>query len=709
MEEIPAGVIKEATPQKSLSDSVQFLRGVGPSGTEAFMKLGISTVGDLLRYMPRRYEDRSSFRNIAQLQPGEFATISGRVLSAENTQTSRRNFVITRVLISDDTGTAILVFFQQPYLLKQFERLAVQKRRIIVYAQVKSGGWGAPELDRIEWEELSEDADSLSTNRIVPIYPLTEKLTQKRVRKAVDHALEAYVPLVREQLPARLIKKHALLDIASALRNVHFPVNMEIQGAAHRRLVFEEFFLLQLGLAIKRAALAQERTNISLRMTQERLQAKLREILPFELTGAQWRAIMEISADVSSGHTMNRLLQGDVGSGKTVVALATMFMAVENGYQAALMAPTEILAQQHAIVLRRLLEPIGMNVDLAIGSMRVREKEGVRGRLYTGETPIAVGTHALIQEGVNFHRLGLAIVDEQHRFGVLQRQALSLKGAQPHVLVMTATPIPRTLTMSIFGDLDVSIIDELPPGRKPIKTHWKHSSDAASVYASAEKLIGAGRQVYIVCPLIEESEKLQVKSAIQLAEKISREVYPQFRVGLLHGQMKSEEKDQIMGQFKAHELDVLVSTTVIEVGIDVPNATVMIVEDADRFGLSQLHQLRGRVGRGEHISYCILIADPKTEDGITRMRIMTETTDGFRIAEEDLKLRGPGEFLGTRQSGLPEFRFGDIVQDSSLMTEARESAFDLIREDPELRNPEYKLLKESLHRSMPGFELIHVS
>jgi ATP-dependent DNA helicase RecG len=412
---------------------------------------------------------------------------------------------------------------------------------------------------------------------------------------------------------------------------------------------------------------------------------------------------------MESGRPMNRLLQGDVGSGKTVVALAALLMSVENGYQATLMAPTEILAQQHAIVLRRLLEPLGIPVTLCLGRHGTKKKESIAAEIASGEAPVVVGTHALIQESVQFKNLGLAIIDEQHRFGVLQRQALHKKGVAPHVLVMTATPIPRTLTMTLYGDLDTSFIRELPPGRKPIKTYWKPRSEAGNVYAAADRLLEEGRQAYIVCPLVEESEKLQAKAATQLAQHIRTDVYPHRRVGLLHGQMPAEEKDAVMQQFQAHELDVLVATTVIEVGIDVPNASVMIIEDADRFGLAQLHQLRGRVGRGEHSSYCILLADPKTEEGRIRMEVMTKTDDGFRIAEADLQLRGPGEILGTRQSGLPELYIGDLLHDSALMEEARKAAFTLVAHDPDLARPEHAALRKALGRAQMGFELAHVS
>ena len=565
------------------------------------------------------------------------------------------------------------------------------------------------EIANPEWEELGEDGDSLSANRIVPVYPATEGVRQARLRKLIAEALQTYSGVVQETLPPDVLLRHNLVGASFAARNIHFPDSLSDLAAARRRLIFEEFFLLQVLLAIRRAANSHEARGIRFAISADKLKADMAQIIPFQLTNAQQRAIGEIVHDVTSGHAMNRLLQGDVGSGKTMVALASLLMAVENGYQAALMAPTEILAQQHAIVLRRLLEPIGLAVELSIGSQTAKEKREARERILGGQSRIAVGTHALIQEGVDFAKLGLIVIDEQHRFGVLQRQALAKKGQRPHILVMTATPIPRTLTLTLYGDLDVSILDELPPGRKPIVTHWKMQDKRNQVYAAAQRLLHEGRQVYVVCPLVEESEKLQAKSATQLSEHIAKEVFPQYRVGLLHGQMKSDDKDEIMRQFKAHELDILVATTVIEVGIDVPNASVIIIEDADRFGLAQLHQLRGRVGRGQYASFCILMSEPKTEVGRARMEVMTATQDGFKIAEEDLNLRGPGEFYGTRQSGMPELIIADIVRDMDILQETRQTAFDLVAADPTLHKPENQSLRRALERAKVGFELINVS
>ena len=691
----------------TLQDSLQFLKGIGPTVAASLEKLGLRNVGDLLRYVPRRWEDRSHFRSVADVQAGEYVTVSG-ILLAVTTKYPKPKMAITQALL-DDNGTAItLLWFNQPFLEKTLKGLAASQRPIVAYGQVRRSGWSF-EIQGPEWEELSEDGDSLSANRIVPIYPLTEGIRQNRLRRMVDTVLQTYLPLIEESLPADIVLQYELIGAQSALRNIHFPESEEHLRQARRRLIFEEFFLLQTLLALRRRANSHHARGIAFKVDSAKLHDDLRQIVPFELTGAQKRAVGEIARDVTSGRLMNRLLQGDVGSGKTMVALAAMLMAVENGYQAALMAPTEILAAQHAIVLRRLLEPMGLAVELSLGSQTEKTKREVRERLLGGQSRLVVGTHALIQEGVDFAKLGMVIIDEQHRFGVLQRQALAKKGQRPHVLVMTATPIPRTLTLTLYGDLDVSVLDELPPGRKPIATHWKTQAKRNQVYAAAQRLLNEGRQVYVVCPLIEESEKLQAKSATQLSEHIANDVFPQYRVGLLHGQMKSDEKDAIMARFKAHELDILVSTTVIEVGIDVPNASVIIIEDADRFGLAQLHQLRGRVGRGEHASFCILMAEPKTEDGRARMEVMTQTRDGFRIAEEDLRLRGPGEFYGTKQSGIPEFMIADIVRDMDVLVETREAAFALVENDPNLSLPEHCALRREIQRTEAGFALVAVS
>ena len=714
-ENLPAGSPDHSIPvapmtahaRLSLSDSLQFVKGVGPQGAEAFARLGLYTVGDLLRHYPRRWEDRTHFVRAGEVRAGEWVTVCGRVVAVTTKYPKGPRLALTEALL-DDSGDAIrLIWFNQPYLEKTLKAFITTGRSLVAYGQARRSGWSV-EIQSPEWEELGQDGDALSANRIVPIYPSTEGVRQARIRRLIDGVLRECLADVEECLPGEVTRRHGLSSAAEAVRGIHFPDSMPVLQEARRRLIFEELFLLQVLLALRRRANSHDAQGIPFNVDPQQLQAALDRIVPFKLTGAQQRTIQEIAADLSSGRAMNRLLQGDVGSGKTIVALAAALIAVENGCQAAIMAPTEILAQQHAIVLRKLLEPLGLAVELALGSLTQKEKAGVRERLASGQSRIAVGTHALIQEGVDFARLGLVIIDEQHRFGVLQRQALAKKGVRPHVLVMTATPIPRTLTLTLYGDLDISILDELPPGRKPILTHWKTPEKRALVYSAAQRLLNEGRQVYIVCSLIEESEKLQAKSATQLSEHVATDVFPQYRVGLLHGQMKPDEKESVMARFKAHEIDILVSTTVIEVGIDVPNASVIIIEDADRFGLAQLHQLRGRVGRGEHPSFCILMADPKTEDGRARMDVLTQTRDGFKIAEEDLRLRGPGEFYGTRQSGLPELTIADILRDFEILTETRAAAFDLVEQDPRLQRPEHVPLRRALERTKMGFELITV-
>jgi ATP-dependent DNA helicase RecG len=565
-------------------------------------------------------------------------------------------------------------------------------------------------METPEWEDLPDGADPdslLSVNRIVPIYPLTEGIRQKRMRQIIWNAMQ-YAHLAPEILPRSVRERLGLMPIQQALQQIHFPDDEQMIEPARQRLVFEEFFLMQLGVGMQRQRTRQER-GIAMRIDADRLNEMLHRIVPFELTNAQKRVIHEIWNDMAQPHPMNRLLQGDVGSGKTIVAAAAILAAVDNQYQAAIMAPTEILAEQHYITLHRLFQPLGISVELLVGRLSNKQRQQARERIATGRGMVAVGTHALIQEGVSFARLGLAIVDEQHRFGVLQRAALRDKGIMPHVLVMTATPIPRTLTLTLYGELDVSVIDELPPGRKPVRTYWKTPEERLKVYAGVRKLVEQGRQAYVICPLIDESDKLQVRAAEQMAEHLQKDVFPDLRVGLLHGRMKPAEKEAVMEAFRAGELDILVSTTVIEVGVDVPNAAVIVIEDADRFGLAQLHQLRGRVGRSEHQSYCVLIADPKSEEGQRRMEIMTRTNNGFLIAEEDLRIRGPGEIYGTRQSGMPSFRVADLVKDMRLLEVARQEAFRLLERDPELARPEHTALREAVERFRHRFAIATVS
>jgi ATP-dependent DNA helicase RecG len=694
---------------RSLNDPAQFLHGVGPKGAELLSKLGIVTAGDILCHLPRRYEDRSKLARIGDLRGGETVLVRARILSAESARTSRRGLDLTRVVIRDDSGAAELVFFRQPYLLRRFQEMMRRDRSLVVYGTVRASSFGLPTIEHPEWEEEVPDSDALSAGRIVPVYPLSEGLTQGRMRRIVASALEGYAPLIEDVLPAKLRRDHRLVGAQEAFRTVHFPEDTASPVAARRRLVFEEFLLLQLGFALQRAAWSGRRSGHTVRLGEGFLEEATRRVFPFAPTASQARAIAEIAADMASGRPMNRLLHGDVGSGKTAVAVAAILMVHQAGLQAAVMAPTEVLAQQHATVLGQWLARADIPVDVAIGGGGPRARQELLERLRTGRSRVVVGTHALIEEDVAFERLGLVVVDEQHRFGVLQRRALQEKGLAPHVLVMSATPIPRTLTLTLYGDLDVTCLRELPPGRRPIRTHWKRPDQSRAVYRGIAELLSRGRQAYVVCPLVEESDKLEALAATQHAERIRAEMLPGYRIGLLHGQMSGPEKDAVMQAFKEHELDVLVSTTVIEVGVDVANAAVVVIENADRFGLAQLHQLRGRVGRGSHASYCVLIGDPRTDDGVRRLQTMTETTDGFRIAEEDLRLRGPGEFYGTRQSGLPAFRFGNIVGDEDILVETRQVASALVTADARLEAPANKPLREKAQALLASLGMVNVS
>ena len=692
---------------RSLDTEVKFVKGVGPRVMGILKKLNITTAKDLLYHFPRRYEDRTHFARIASLEHGETATICGVVLTADNVKT-RGRLVLTKVVVDDGSGCIVLTWFNQQYRKEQFNKL--RGREVVAYGTAQIGRWGV-EIGSPEIEVCSDETDSLSSLRIVPIYPLTEGIFQVHLRKIISGAVELYTELLEETLPEEFLDRLDLVDIRTAIRNIHFPESQESLLAARKRLVFEELFVLQLALAMRKRGIEAPGQGVAFNIPPD-LDAQLKELLPFELTGAQKRVIGEIARDMSRPMCMNRLLQGDVGSGKTAVALAAMMIAVKNGYQAAMMAPTEILAEQHYLGISNLLgdhDLMGIRVDLLTGSLKSKNRRDITERVASGQTQIVIGTHALIQENVEFRNLGLVIIDEQHRFGVMQRAALTEKGLKPDVLVMTATPIPRTLTLTVYGDLDVSIIDELPPGRKPVKTHWKQVTERRKVYAGVRSLIEQGRQAYGVCPLIEESEKLQVQAATELAEHLQSEIFPDLKIGLLHGGMKSDEKDTVMSAFRAGQIHILVSTTVIEVGVDVRNATVMVIEDAHRFGLAQLHQLRGRVGRGDEQSYCVMICEGNNQDSITRMTTMASTNDGFVIAEEDLKLRGPGEFYGTKQSGMPELTIADIFRDIPILEIARKEAFAIIEKDPGLSSESFAGLRKDLLKKYEAFELAAVS
>ncbi len=680
----------------SLSTDIQYVKGVGPKLAPLFSKLGIETARDLLFHFPRRFEDRRHLPPIREARPGNHVTVRGTITHVES-RPSRGRAAPVKCILNDGTGQIVLVWFNQPWIAK---RLRDTTGEIIAYGLVKDGGH-ACEIHSPEWEVIDPDEDADGFTRIVPVYGLTESLMQRSVRRVVAQAINSYADLLEETLPVSIRKAQGLPGIGWAVRHMHQPDSLEEIAQARHRIAFDEFLAIQLMVQMRRAATQQE-PGIKFEWGGN-LKNELTQILPFELTGAQQRVVREIWGDMRKGHPMNRLVQGDVGSGKTAVAACAIIAAARSGYQSALMAPTEILAEQHAMSLTRLFEPLGLNVQLVLGKQKAAEKRRATEQIESGAAQVIVGTHAIIQEGVNFAKLGLAIIDEQHRFGVLQRLALRQKSdLVPDVLVMTATPIPRTLSMTVYGDLDVSVIDEMPPGRKPIKTHWKMAKSRETVYESVSKLLNEGRQAYFVCPMITESEKLQTQAAVDLHYRLSNGAFSDYRVGLLHGQMKPAEKETVMDHFRKHELDVLVSTVVIEVGVDVPNATIMVIEDANRFGLSQLHQIRGRVGRGDQQSYCILIADATTDEARDRLEVMASTQDGFKIAEEDMRLRGPGDMLGTRQSGNLDLRVADLIQDLKVLEEAKQVATDIVATDPNLERAENMRLRSLLRGKREG-------
>ncbi len=696
----PAPPSAPARGGHDLSSPIQYLKGVGPQRAKTLARLGLETIGDLLFHFPRRHEDRSHMARLGEVAIGQMATFEARVRAVEEIIPRRGGVRVIKAMVSDGSGWLDLVWFNQPWLRDQ---LAVDQT-IIFSGRVQVSKYHRFQIVQPAWEILEPDADPIHTGRLVPIYPLTEGLPQTTVRRWVKQALDHYLPEVVEVLPPDVREDWDLVGRPEAIRSFHFPESEDARLLARRRLVFEEFFGLQVALAQRRHEYDHRGQGIAFE-TDSRLVQRLHELLPFDLTGAQQRVLKEIQRDLAEPVPMNRLVQGDVGSGKTLVALSAMLTVVDAGYQAALMVPTEILAEQHHRVLRHWCEPLGVTCDLLTGRAGTRQRRESLARLRQGETQIAVGTHALYQEAVDFDALGLVVVDEQHRFGVLQRKLLSSKGVTPDVLVMTATPIPRTLALTVYGELDVSTIDELPAGRQPIATSWWPLGRRRELYQLMKERLREGRQAYVVCPLVEESESLaDVEAATAMAEHL-REHFKTFTVGLVHGRLKSAEKDEVMDQFRAGTVQILAATTVIEVGIDVPNATMMLIVNADRFGLAQLHQLRGRVGRGSHESACFLLTDAKYNpeladdenalqyrDARARLRLMVSHTDGFKLAEADLDLRGPGELGGTRQSGSMDFRVANLARDAALLELTREAARDLVRRDPYLAAPGHETL-----------------
>jgi ATP-dependent DNA helicase RecG len=698
-EEIAERIEDLKTSAGKINVPVQYVKGVGPKMAARFAAKKIITVEDLIYFLPRTYEDRREIRKINKLETGKPQTIIAQVVLVEFRHYGRRR--ILEVTVSDNTANLTAKWFkgQMSYLSGVFKK----GTRLIITGNV-TPGYGSKTMIHPDYEILDEEDEEnlLNFKRIVPVYSETEGLHQKYIRKIMANALESYSRYIASPIPMDICRRRNLINIHEALLTVHFPDNdasmdalIHARSQAHLRLIYDEFFFFQLGMAVKRSGRILEK-GISFSRKGTLLDAFYTS-LPFSLTGAQTRVIEEIEGDLQAAKAMNRLLQGDVGSGKTIVAMAAMITVCENSCQASLMAPTEILAKQHYATLSAWAEPIGLRVVLLTGSMPQAARNDVLEIIRSGGANIIIGTHALIQEDVDFKKLGLVVIDEQHRFGVMQRATLRNKGISADVLVMTATPIPRTLAMTVYGDLDISVIDEMPPGKKPVRTVLLGENKRQAVYDIIRREIDKGHQAFIVYPLVEQSENLDLKDATKMAEHLQKDIFPDHCVGLIHGKMKDKEKDAVMRDFLDNRISILVATTVIEVGIDVPRASLMVIEHAERFGLSQLHQLRGRVGRRDIPSSCILLADYKVStDARKRLKVMEKTTDGFVLAEEDLAIRGPGDFLGTRQSGLPDFRIASILRDARTLNDAKEDAFALAARDPLLEKPEHAILKEVL-------------
>ena len=672
-----------------LADRLDTLPGIGPARARGLEKLGLVTVEDLLRCYPRSYEDRRKFSTVAAAPVDIPVCLELLVAEPPRLSRIRKGLELVKARLVDDTGSLTATFFNQTYMKDALR----PGETYIVYGKVEG-----PPGRRQMTNPVCERSDRVRfTGCILPVYALTHGISNNLLAGLARRCVDECAGQLEEVLPGPLRREHALAAAEFACRSIHFPRDEEALELARRRLIFEELFYLTCGMALLRTR-RDEAAGVPFAIPPVE---EFLALLPFPLTGAQRRVMDEIAADVSAGPPMNRLVQGDVGSGKTMVAAYGAWLAAKNGRQCALMAPTELLAEQHFRSLSPLLERAGLRVGLLTGAVKGKARKELLAALAAGELDLLIGTHALLSEGVDYADLGLVITDEQHRFGVAQRAALSAKARQPpHVLVLSATPIPRTLSLVIYGDLDVSVIDELPPGRTPVQTFVVGEDKRQRMYGFVRKLVGEGRQAYIVCPAVEEGEDegAGLKAAASYARSLQTEVFPDLRVGLVHGKMKPREKDAVMTAFAGGELDVLVSTTVIEVGVDVPNAALMVVENADRFGLSQLHQLRGRVGRGKHQSYCVLVTSTRNPDSRARLKVLTKTTDGFQIAEEDLKLRGPGDFFGQRQHGLPQLRIADLAGDMRVLKEAQLAAQELLERDPGLKRPEHAPLLKQIHR-----------
>jgi len=684
---------------------IQYVKGVGPRRAALFDLLGVQTLYDLLHFVPFRYEDRTVLKKVAALCPGATQTLLANVCAVSLSQTPRKKMSIVQLTVSDGTGMLRAAWFHQPYLKDVFKKGSAV---MLSGPVVENAYHGALEMTNPQYEMLDAGDEPIHVGRIVPIYHETKGLASRAIRTLMWHALDAHATTLPAILPDEILQRHPV-SLSDALHAAHFPKagsDLSLwntgRSPAHRRLAFDELFLLQTGLALRKHGAIEKATGILFNVADEML-TPLRRRIPFSLTRAQERVLSEIKRDMAAPTPMSRLVQGDVGCGKTHVALMAATLAMGNGYQAALMAPTEILAEQHALSLKDDLAAIGKTVMVLTGDMKKGEKEAALARIAAGEVHLVIGTHALIQQGVQFKNLGLVVVDEQHKFGVLQRARLAQKGIAPDMLIMTATPIPRTLALTLYGDLNLSVIDEMPPGRMPIRTKLFSEKQQGDAYQCLEREMRAGRQCYVVCPLVEASEKRDLAAVCDQARRLAEVVFPNRRIGLLHGRMTREEKETTMRRFKAGQIDLLVATTVVEVGIDVPNATAMLVEHAERFGLSQLHQLRGRIGRGAHAAFCCLVYHyPLSDEAKRRLAAMAEHTDGFRIAEIDLQIRGPGEFFGTRQSGIPPLRVADLVRDADLLESAREAAFTWVARDPDLAQPASRPLRTFLEGKWGG-------
>lgn len=668
----------------NLDKEIQFIKGVGPNRATLLNKLGIYNLKDLITYFPREHEDRGNVKLISEVLHGEEALISGFPIGRMNEIRIRKNLTLCKLIVRDESGSCEIVWYNQSYLKNTFK----PNERYKFYGKV-SRPHGKVEMQSPVFELATA---TKNTGKIIPIYPLTYSLTQNTIRKIIETGLEEVNGKIEETLPDYILDKYKFYDYNTAIRQIHFPDDFESFNKARKRLVFEELFSMQLALLSLKNKYEIKKPGIEFDKN-----AKMSDVidsLPFKLTGAQRRVLEEIDRDMESNKPMNRLLQGDVGSGKTVVALIAAYKAVKSGYQAVIMAPTAILASQHLESFENILKGFGIRCELLISGITKKKKQDILDRLAAGEVDVLIGTHAVLEDNVEFKKLGLVVTDEQHRFGVRQRSTIVEKGNNPDVLVMTATPIPRTLALILYGDLDISIIDELPPNRKKIETYAVTKGMEQRVNNFILKNVQEGRQCYVVCPLVEENEEIDAKSVMEIYENYKKNIFPDLRVEYLHGKMKPKEKDAIMEEFNAGNIDILISTTVIEVGVNVPNSNIMIIENAERFGLAQLHQLRGRVGRGEYQSYCILKYQGNSEIIRERMKVISSTNDGFIISEKDLELRGSGEFFGTRQHGIPEFKIANLFEDIDVLKQAQGIAMEIIDKDPTLESTENELLRK---------------